>query len=333
MQKTAPDCPATAPALGPCPTDEEIAAYIDGGLDRAEWERITDHLASCESCYASFSITAQLLVEPGPATPEDEEIDRRILEFPSGHGRLAAQWGSIAAVLLAGVGAGTYYQMLASPPPLMTSDLTAPIRGEHDLVQQFWVGPTNRGGSRGEGQQPAKPFLDASFQLGVQLVDLQVMLEAGDSERAVKDIIPRIQQVLESHALFSDLKNPYRELTGSLSGKAVQQAALERAQQIATKARDYADEHHLDLGQWVETARLAAVAKTPSFFQQSSTRSFLRRLLWRDRVGLGDFKLDPPTRASLEAISDVLSKGDLQAPHYAEIRRETEKVLKIYYPE
>jgi len=329
MQKAAPNHPAASPGLGPCPTDEEVAAYIDGGLDRVERERVAGHLASCEECLAVFSMTARLLAEPGPASREDQEIDEKILAFPSRFRRLAAQWGSVAAILLAGLGVGTYYQFLASPPSLVTNGLTSSIHGQQGLVKQSW-----EGGTTARGEEPGRSFRDASFQLGVQLVDLQVTLAAGDSNTAAIDILPRIHRVLESQAGFSDLEPLYAEIRESLLAGPVQPAVLEKAQQIAIKARDYADERNLDLGQWVEAGRLASLLDNPAFFQQSNSRSFLRRLLWRDRLGIErDFKLDPSTRTSLEKISSVLGKGDLTAADYAEIQRETEKILETYYPQ
>lgn len=328
MQKTAPLYAQSTPIPGPCPVDEEIAAYIDGSLSRAEWEQVTRHLASCESCYAVFTETARDILESAPPASEDSELDRKLVEFPMGGGRLAVQWGSIAAALLAGIGGGAYYQLLA-PPTLVTSQLTAPVRGEQGLVENFWVGPTPRGG----GEEQDRPFLDASFQLGVQLINLQVALEAQDSETAARSILPRIHQVLESQVLFSDLKTPFEELSGDLIDKPMQPATFEKLQRNATASRIYADETYLALGQWVETTHLAAAAHNASYFQQAGTRRFLRRVLWRDHVGMGETKLDPPTRASLEKISDVLSKGDLKAPDYAELRRQTEKILEIHYPE
>ncbi len=74
-------------------------------------------------------------------------------------------------------------------------------------------------------------------------------------------------------------------------------------------------------------------AHDPSFFQRSDTQSFLRHLYWRDKLGLGDTKLDPVSRESLDQISEIASKGDLQASDYAELQRQFDKILEIYYPE
>jgi hypothetical protein len=50
----------------PCPTDEEIAAFLDGGLAAGERARITAHLAGCESCFEVFAGAAGVLAEQAP---------------------------------------------------------------------------------------------------------------------------------------------------------------------------------------------------------------------------------------------------------------------------
>src|SRR5258705_3141643 len=57
--------PASATA---CPDLESIAAYLDGRLSDRERARITEHLASCEECYAVFSESAQTHVAPEQRT-------------------------------------------------------------------------------------------------------------------------------------------------------------------------------------------------------------------------------------------------------------------------
>lgn len=326
MQKAAPAYAIPA-AIGPCPDDEELSAYIDGNVDKAERERITAHLATCEDCYARFVDTVHFLFDSSPLTTEDLEIDERLVEFPADRGRLIARWGSVAALLMIGAGTGVYF--LKAPPALSTGDMTASIPDQTE-TQDLWFGPRLRG--NGEGEEIK--IDEASFRLGVQFVNLQMSLRAKNLDHS-SDAIAFIYNLLKSGYISADLQEDYAKLKADLlDGKKAPADALSEALALAQQARDSYDPTSLDLGQWVEAGRLAALAQNPSFFQQSETRSFLRRLLWRDRLGVEkEFKLDPPTREALEKISDVLSKGDLKAPDYVEIRRQTEKILEIHYPE
>ena len=168
--------------------------------------------------------------------------------------------------------------------------------------------------------------------MGVQFVNLQVSLEANDAGKARGDILPRIFQVLKASNGVSPLEDSLLAFSKDLGSKAPREL-LGKFGQLAHDSRDYFDEPYLDLGQWVEAGRLAALAHNPSFFQQSETRSFLRRFRWREKLGLGDTKLDPVSRESLDQISEIVSKGDLQAADYAELQRQFDKILEIYYPE
>lgn len=305
-----------------CPSDEELAAYIDGVLPRREADRIAEHLVSCERCYAIYSETLQFQLDSEPAPVGN------VVPFPSREkiGRVAIRYAlPIAALLLVGIGSRAYF--LAPPPMLTPSTVTASLQGKPGLLGNFWVGPT----FRGPGDHEERPLEEASFQMGVQLLNLQLSLEARDVEKAQGDILPRIRQVLETQGTASQLEDSFAALSADLKSKDPQEV-LKQSAQVAQESRAHFDESYLDLGQWVEAGHLAAMAQKPSFFQQSDNRAFLRHLLWNDKLGLHDVKLDPTTRASLDRVSEIISKSDLRPSDYAEIKNQLEKILNVYYP-
>lgn len=322
MQKFAP---TKSRQSGNCPSDEELAAYIDGALDEGEAARIAEHLVSCERCYEIYSETLRFQLDSKPVSGGE------VVRFPSsgaGRGPVVAWWSSLAALLLVGItGAGWYF--LASPPTLKPSVVTASLQGKPGVIGNFWVGPTPRGGG---DEQEDRPYKEASFQMGVQLVNLQLSLEANDVEEAGRNILPRIRQVLATQPLMAPLTDAFAALSADLESKAPREL-LEKAAQVAHDSRDYLDEPSLDLGQWVEAGRLSALAHDLSFFQKSDNQSFLRRFRWRDKLRFGDTKLDPGARESLDQISEIASKGTLQASDYVKLQEQFDTILKIYYPD
>jgi Putative zinc-finger len=318
--------PTKSRLTGNCPSDEELAAYMDGVLDKEEADRIAGHLISCERCYEIYSEALQFQL--------DREPPENVVPFPGrqdrGKAAAAIRYGlPIAALLLVGIGSAYFF--LASPPVLTPSTVTASLPDKPGLLGNFWVGPT----TRGPGDHEEIPIEEASFRTGVQLVNLQLSLETNDVEKARGSILPRIRQVLDTQTGVTPLVDSFAALSADLARKAPQEI-LKQVSQVAHDSRDNFDEAYLDLGQWVEAGRLAAMAHNPSFFQRSDTRSFLRRLRWRDklheRLGLGDTKLDPTTRESLDRVSEVVSKGDLRPSDYADLQHELEKILEHYYP-
>lgn len=320
----------TIASLGPCPSAEDLAAYIDGNLGEEESRLIIEHLASCEDCYAIYMETLQFQLDTEPVF-----MDGDVLPFPSEKKRkptaVAAaavrRWFPIAALLLVGVGAGGLY-FLAPPPGLVASEVTPPLPNPAQTDQPLWLGPTYRG----DGGEEDVKVDEASFRMGVQLVNLQASLKAGRKDDA-EDVIARILGLLKPQTFAQDLYDRYKGITGTLENHKAPSELLPQAARLAKESRQVFDVTPLDLGQWVEAGRLAALARNPSFFQQSNSQSFLRHLYWRDKLGLGDTKLDSVSRESLGQISEIASKDDLQASDYVKLKEQFDKILGIYYPD
>jgi hypothetical protein len=321
----------SAPPKGQCPSAEDLAAYIDGELGEAERQRITDHLASCEDCYAVYTETLRFQLDT-----ESVLLEGEVLPFPSPDKKERAAavasavrlWLPIAALLLISVGTGSFH-FLALPPGLVPTKLVPPLADPSSVDGQLWLGPTYRG----EGGDEEVKLDEAAFRMGVQLVNLQASLKAGNIP-AAQDVVARILGLLKAESFTDDLQKSYTRITVALEDHKPPSALLPEASRLAKDSREVFDPTTpLDLGQWVEAGRLSALAQDPSFFQQPDTQSFLRRFRWRERFGLGDTKLDPGARESLDQISEIASKGNLQASDYAKLKEQFDKILGIYYPD
>lgn len=323
--------PKSVPA--PCLTDEALAAYIDGGLGPGESQQVAEHLADCEDCFDLYSETARFLVDSSPASPEEVAREaalagKGVVRFPSlaERRRQVVQWVAIAALLLLGVGGGGWFQFLAAPPALTT--IADKVPNQAALIPQLKRGPTYRGENPGEEGISS----EASFRMGVQVINLSITLRAGEGKEA-EDVVARIHGILKDQSFTDDLRKRYLGITSAIESQKTPQSLLPVAAKLAQESREVFDTTSLDLGQWVAGGRLATLAKDPAFFRQGDNRKFLRRLLWRDKLGWNEMKLDLPTRAALEQISDALPSGDPQPSDYAKLRPLFDKILEIYYPE
>lgn len=316
---------------GRCPSAEDLAAYIDGELGEAERQRITEHLAACEDCYAVYTETLRFQLDT-----ESVFLEGEVLPFPSPDKkeRAAARasavrlWLPIAALLLVSVGTGSFH-FLALPPGLVPTKLVPPLADPPSVDGRLWLGPTYRGEGGGEEVK----LDEGAFRMGVQMVNLQASLQAGNVP-AAQDVVARILGLLKAQSFTDDLQKGYTGITVALEDHKPPSELLPEVSRLAQESRElFEPTTPLDLGQWVEAGRLAALAHNPSFFQQSDTQSFLRRLYWRDKLGLGDTKLDPAARESLDQISEIASKGNLQASDYVKLKEQFDRILGIYYPE
>jgi hypothetical protein len=314
----------SATPAGQCPSAEDLAAYIDGQLGEAESGRITEHLSSCEDCYAVYTETLRFQLDTESVLPFRETKKK-------GTGAAALRrWYPIAALLLVGVGTA-YSQLLTAPPELVAAKMTPPLPPSPQTTQDqpLWLGPTYRG----EGGEEDAKLDEPPFRMGVQLVNLQASLKAGNV-LAAQDVVARILGLLKAQSFTDDLQKGYTGITVALENHKPPSELLPEASRLAKESRElFEPTTPLDLGQWVEAAHLSTLAKNPSFFQQSDTCSFLRRLRWRDKLGIGDTQLDPVSRESLGQISEIFSRRDLKASDYAALEQQLKKILEHYYPE
>lgn len=325
---------------GDHPPAETLAAYIDGVLDPVEAERVTAHLADCEDCYAVYSDSVRFLLEAEPEEEEEVAAAGTVVRFPQPRPLRddprpwLQPWLQIAALLLVGVGAGCFY-FLRTPPELKTTAVaeTIPNRSQvFDDTTGIWTGPVYRG----DGGETDVNLDEAAFRTGVQLVNLQVSLKAEKTTEA-QNAIAAILNLLEAGVLTQDLQKKYEGLTASLETRKPS-SFLPEASELAKETRDVFETGSLDLGQWVEAARLAAAARDPRFFQQGANRSFLRRLVWRERVGRHiwtpweDLNLDEPTQQSLKEVSEIISKRELAPSDYSRLTDALGRILNTHYP-
>jgi hypothetical protein len=315
----------TKPPAGSCPTAEDLACYIDGTLSPEEAARVTEHLASCESCFEVYSEVVRFQLESAPAPKTG-----KVVPFPSEGRKRERLWYPIAALLILGLGFGiySYLHLLAPPPTLVTAELTAPLQGRAGLADHLWR-PATRGG--GEGEEKDWRLGEVAFRLGVQAINLRASLEAGDRDTAA-DVIAYILNALKDQPLSGDLEQPFKELKSTVLEGGSPSQSLGEADRLLQDAREL-DPLFFDLGRWVAGGQLAASYRDPAFFRLPESRDFLRRSLWRDRLGLKDSKLPQGSRNDLDAIYQLLAKGDLQPADYATLKSHFDNILTANYPD
>jgi len=309
------------PPQGSCPSTEDLSCYIDGALSPEEAVRVTEHLASCESCFEVYSDVLQFQLESEPEPRGKVVPFLREKRLPP-----VAWWSSIAALLVLGFFGWQAVDdsRSAAFDPLVTAQVTAQIHGKPAL----WLGETMRGG--GEDGETA-PVDEASFRMGVQIVNLQVLLNASDREGA-RNIISYILKVLNAQDLNRPLNDSYTSLGVDIDRAKDARELLPRAARLAQESRDYFEPLYLDLGQWVEAGRLAAISHDPAFFRLPEAWSFLRHTLRRDWLGFKDSKLPMETRRQLEAIYKIAGKDTLQSTDFAKLQSHFEHILQANYP-
>ncbi len=307
MQEFASRKESSAPPAGHWPSDEELAAYIDGNLGKAESQRITEHLADCEECYAVYAETLQFQLE---------SEERQWLR--------PAWLAAAAALLLMTLGGWYAFQnaLLGPAPNLAVADLAPPVHGR-PVGEVIWDHNRFRGEGEGETNLDRQ-----SFQVGALLVDSRLSAQAGDvsnaSEtwRSIGAILDKVDFMKDESDRILAQANQMNDAT-SLRRVAATAEATERRlgdPESSNLAREY-----LDFGKWTEAGRVAALTRDRAFFQDSKNRRFLAYVLRNEEI-----KRSPEVRRELEEIARIWDQGDLEQPKLNSLATHFQKILDQY---
>jgi len=279
--------PAAPENAGPCPSDEEIAAFIDGRLHGEERKHLLDHLASCKACYEVFAGVMSFEQEVAGAGNEG-----RIVPFPVAkreekereEGRRRGRWpiprwaAAAAAVLVIGI-AYEGYRTLSGPPPMTVAGLVGPLLSVPGAAQNFYPLVGFRG-----AQSPEDVLARdrPSFRVGVLLVDLRLALHTKDQRATVSDLLARLGNEIEDAGFSDELATSYRQdaLKAKGSDDFVRQVEADFPRR-ESELDSSVDGDALAFGKWAEASRLAALTRTPEVFTNRNNRSFLTRILAR----------------------------------------------------
>jgi hypothetical protein len=244
--------------------DERLSALLEGRVEGRQREDMLAHLAAADEDYEVFTDTAAVL----RALEEEDARARRGPVPPSmrkrGWVRTAAYAVSAVVVLLAIGWALRERGGSAGASPLQ---LAMRVDEAGDGLPAQWERPTPAGAMRGTGGSAER---DArAVYAGAMLVDLAVAARAGDTEQT--QVL--IQQIIRRYDPGASASTPLRRIRADLPADSLN-ALLEQA---TARLISRLDRKPLELGAWIEAARLAAREKDAGFFLEDGTGDMLGR--------------------------------------------------------
>ncbi len=275
-----------------CAALETLGAFAEGKLVGAERDQVIAHLAGCEECRRVLAATMQTLEEL--AAEEDRAAPPlELRRAPQSSWR--RRWlGPLvaAAAALALVGSVVVYDASTRDAPPSRDAWLAQMPPARQLLPDIWGGVVLRGtGEEGVLSQQ-------SAELGALLVDVEVALAAGDTERA-GEMLRRMATILDQ-AGFMDEEVAALRATAAADG--AHMGALLRAERprLEERLREGFSTLYLDLGSFAEEARLAAAAGNRDFFAQRRVRRYVAWLL--EPHGQDEQPLPPAALEGLAAL-------------------------------
>jgi len=312
------------------PALEEVAAFVDGRLGAEERRRMVEHLLHCDECQELITETVLLLREPAihdeaPASgPADDEEETG--EAPKASGRLLVPSPGRfrrALPLIAALAAAASIAVLVWTPAgerilgfggrdvsvaVVTSVLPT---DDPDLQRTLASGFDGHGWPAVRGDEALRtPALEATFQLGVRIAELDTALRSGDGDTA-RILTYRIETLLEGLDLTSLIG--YYAGPGSIRDGLSSGIPATIPIRLNAEADDllapgperddpgFVNGTYFALGKWAAAAQLAAAVGELDWFGEPGPRRQLRRLR--------DAELPADLAMPLESVAKAVEAG------------------------
>ncbi len=286
------------------PSDEQLAAYLDGTMNPAERETVAARIAADPNLRALVVNVAEFLhsesagVAPPLLAPQAQSHAARE--------RVFGRWWQVGALA-----ASLVLALVARPGwmPSFDTDWSSALSSGTDLpalVAQVQRSEANIFGFGATLAPDAR-----SFRVGAKTVDLAIALRAPGSGAGSAEIA---QEILE---LVDEPRRP--ALATMLSRSADGRGALSLAG-VEEELRSVApDRFHFELGRWVEASRIAAATGNRSFFQDKAFQHALRQA--RSRGSRDE------ARSELDRAASILASQPLDLRH---LQRCFEQIGLLY---
>jgi hypothetical protein len=229
------------------PTDEALAAFLDGRTTAEERARVIAHAADCSRC-------AELIAEAARSLAPDQQ--HRVTAFPAAASRPRARTWAAAAALIAATALGIAARYLA-PGDARSRALVAVFHDPARAAALTRSSPLDGGSGLAFGSGAPRTEI-AAFRAGAAAVDVQAALIGGDEAAA--------QRAARRSALIA------RWLPDQQSRPAQLRRALRAAERAVADAGADA-ETAAAWGRWVAAGRLAAASGDRAFLSSGVFRA------------------------------------------------------------
>lgn len=289
---------------------EKLAALLDGALDDAERDEVMAQLASSDPLFEAYTDAAVVTRELQPDRPLIGTAAPRRLRSRWWRGRearLLATAAGLATILAVSWSSRLSDQREISPAAFVTLLADGAAAVDQERLAGGW--PVRRSADAPHDRALA-------LRLGAELVWLDLALRAGDMAR-VRGSASVIDSLLDTVAAGAPLAAIYRSVAeGPDRPISELRPLLARAASAVVRL---VDEDMVNLGAWIETARLAAIRRDAGFFAAPETRALLASASANEA-------LTDAARSALNEISELIASG---TPRWADLQEALNALPRV----
>ncbi len=305
-----------------CPSEEELACFIEGKLDDVTRDALMGHMNSCDDCYDTFKSAIEIQREleeeeynetvsdtvpvedeiPGISVTPLKSVILRFMPYP-----LAAA----AAILIMfyvfrdiSIRELSFVKDRVAVLVKYMGDESVPSSYKHETSHNLGFSDTYS--TRGE-----------AFSIGVFLTDLEIALTVEDKENALvllNDVLVLLNgggEAGKSTAFYESVKKDIEE------GASLKEFAM----QIYMAANEDHDPDYVRFGQWCEGGRIAAVKGIEEYYNVNDIETFIK---WQENEDLPKGVL-----ISLQKMERIVSEAVYAEKQYMLLKKEFMNIIVL----
>jgi hypothetical protein len=288
-----------------CPSEEDLAAFIDNTIDYVERDRIAGHLSSCNDCYEVFSVATELQEEvPGESWFSVKSIIFRYVPYSF------AAAAAVFLIMISGISL-LYVDKLS-----FVGDRVAVLAEDVDkesIPYLFRQEPADLYGfadmSSGEG---------SAFRTGVYLADLELALLLDDKASALR-LLSELVVLLKAAKGTDESITLYKNMEIEIGKGASLKQFTGRAEKTVPGVEEPL---YVRFGQWCEGGRIAAIERKSKFYFTDDVGTFIKEF---ESAGLPKGLLD-----SLYEIKRVVIEEAYTEKQFRKLQREFESLILLF---
>lgn len=293
-----------------CPSEEHLAAFLDGNLNAADRDAVMGHVSSCDDCHELFTeiinIQEELSKEEEPS--KVSWLNPKFLVFKFVPYSLAA-----AAIL------AMFYLFRDNSIDRLSFVKERVAILAADIDSESFSYAHSESSTYDYSFTDAPTLKSISFRIGISLADIEMVTTAGNKESTI-GLLNNIVALLKSmkvsgrSILFcEDMKKEIEE-GGSLkqfTGRIDNAIFAEIDEPVFVR-----------LGQWCEGGRIAAAQRKMEYYNIDDIRAFMK-MLEKESLPEGVLK-------SLHEIGKVVKAGVYAEKQFRQLEKEHENLILLH---
>ena len=288
-----------------CPSEEDLAAFIDNTIDYVEKDRIAGHLSLCNDCYEVFSVATALQEEaPGESWFSVKSIIFRYIPY---------SFAAAAAAILIMI---YVFRDISVDKLSFVGDRVAVLAEDVDkesIPYLFRQEPADLYGfadmSSGEG---------SAFRTGVYLADLELALLLDDKASALR-LLSELVVLLKAAKGTDESITLYKNMEVEIGKGASLKQFTGRAEKTVPGVEEPL---YVRFGQWCEGGRIAAIERKSKFYFTDDVGTFIKEF---ESAGLPKGLLD-----SLYEIKRAVIEEAYTEKQFRKLQREFESLILLF---